>query len=99
MQQAAASYEAARACMLRRAQEYRGMHSVMVAAQVTLVPYLIDNPGVGYVQARWAFTNPDESYLTKARQCMSSLLPRLTAAGGITDVWHAVCRRTCCKLL
>ena len=34
---------------------------------MTLVPYLIDNPGIGYVQARWAFTNPDESYLTKVR--------------------------------
>jgi beta-mannan synthase len=31
------------------------------------VPYLIDNPEVGYVQARWTFANPDESYLTKAR--------------------------------
>ena len=29
------------------------------------VPYLIDNPEVGYVQARWTFANPDESYLTK----------------------------------
>ena len=32
------------------------------------VPYLIDNPEVGYVQARWTFTNPDESYLTKAQE-------------------------------
>lgn len=32
-----------------------------------MVPYLMDNPGIGYVQARWAFTNPEESYLTKAR--------------------------------
>ena len=29
------------------------------------MPYLIDNPEVGYVQARWVFANPDESYLTK----------------------------------
>ena len=29
------------------------------------VPYLIDNPEVGYVQTRWIFANPDESYLTK----------------------------------
>ncbi len=29
------------------------------------VPYLIDNPEVGYVQTRWVFANPDESYLTK----------------------------------
>ena len=31
------------------------------------MPYLIDNPEVGYVQTRWVFVNPDESYLTKAR--------------------------------
>jgi hypothetical protein len=34
--------------------------------QTNVVPYLIDNPRVGFVQARWAFTNPEESYLTKA---------------------------------
>ena len=33
--------------------------------QLLTVPYLIDNPEVGYVQARWTFANPDESYLTK----------------------------------
>jgi hypothetical protein len=33
--------------------------------QTSTVPYLIDNPEVGYVQARWVFANPDESYLTK----------------------------------
>ena len=32
------------------------------------VPYLIDNPEVGYVQSRWTFANPDESYLTKAQE-------------------------------
>ena len=32
------------------------------------VPYLIDNPEVGYVQTRWVFANPDESYLTKAQE-------------------------------
>lgn len=32
------------------------------------VPYLIDNPEVGYVQARWTFANPNESYLTKAQE-------------------------------
>ncbi|KAK9837515.1 hypothetical protein WJX81_008081 [Elliptochloris bilobata] len=32
------------------------------------VPYLIDNPEVGYVQTRWVFVNPDESYLTKAQE-------------------------------
>ena len=34
-------------------------------AQTQTVPYLIDNPEVGYVQTRWVFVNPDESYLTK----------------------------------
>ena len=31
------------------------------------VPYLITNPRVGFVQARWTFLNPDETFLTKAR--------------------------------
>ena len=45
----------------------KNVHGRFPAAQVTLVPYLMDNQGIGYVQARWAFANPDESYLTKAR--------------------------------
>lgn len=36
------------------------------APQVRTVPYLVDNPQVGFVQARWAFTNAEESFLTKA---------------------------------
>ena len=40
--------------------------------QMQIVPYLVDNPEVGYVQARWVFANPDESYLTKVQ-----LLPSL----------------------
>ncbi|KAI3430675.1 hypothetical protein D9Q98_005265 [Chlorella vulgaris] len=32
------------------------------------LPYLISNPQVGYVQSRWVFTNPQESYLTKAQE-------------------------------
>ena len=32
------------------------------------IPYLQGNPNVGYVQTRWVFTNPDESYLTKAQE-------------------------------
>ena len=39
-------------------------------AQVNVVPYLIDNPSIGFVQARWTFTNPEESYLTKAGPLM-----------------------------
>ncbi len=38
------------------------------ALQMQTVPYLIDNPEVGYVQTRWIFANPDESYLTKAQE-------------------------------
>eukprot|EP00210_Caulerpa_lentillifera_P004084 g3897.t1 len=33
-----------------------------------LVPYLHLNDSIGYVQARWTFTNPEESYLTKAQE-------------------------------
>jgi len=29
------------------------------------VPYLVGNSEIGYVQTRWTFTNPEESYLTK----------------------------------
>ena len=36
-----------------------------VVLQLLTVPYLIDNPEVGYVQTRWIFANPDESYLPK----------------------------------
>ena len=37
------------------------------AVQMRTVPYLVDNPQVGFVQARWAFTNSEESFLTKVR--------------------------------
>ena len=39
-----------------------------MCVQMQTVPYLIDNPEVGYVQTRWIFANPDESYLTKAQE-------------------------------
>ena len=42
--------------------------------QTLTVPYLIDNPEVGYVQTRWDFANPDESYLTKVH-CLPCLSP------------------------
>lgn len=42
-----------------------------VVLQLLTVPYLIDNPEVGYVQTRWIFANPDESYLTKVCTCAS----------------------------
>lgn len=35
---------------------------------VRTVPYLVHNDDVGYVQARWVFENPEESYLTKAQE-------------------------------
>lgn len=33
-----------------------------------MVPYIHCNDDIGYVQARWVFTNPEESYLTKAQE-------------------------------
>ena len=42
--------------------------SCLLRLQMQTVPYLIDNPEVGYVQTRWVFANPDESYLTKAQE-------------------------------
>ena len=39
------------------------------------VPYLVGNADIGYVQTRWVFTNPEESYLTK----VLFLLPPLTS--------------------
>ena len=44
------------------------MFGACVLLQMQTVPYLIDNPEVGYVQTRWIFANPDESYLTKAQE-------------------------------
>lgn len=41
------------------------INDAWISVQTSTVPYLIDNPEVGYVQARWVFANPDESYLTK----------------------------------
>eukprot|EP01026_Neomeris_dumetosa_P001823 TRINITY_DN1046_c0_g1_i1.p1 TRINITY_DN1046_c0_g1~~TRINITY_DN1046_c0_g1_i1.p1 ORF type:complete len:515 (-),score=43.63 TRINITY_DN1046_c0_g1_i1:1096-2640(-) len=32
------------------------------------VPYIHSNSHIGYVQARWIFTNPDESLLTRAQE-------------------------------
>ena len=39
----------------------------------------VGNPEIGYVQTRWVFTNPEESYLTKVifvRSCIGSILYR-----------------------
>lgn len=47
----------------------RGTISACLCMQLETVPYLIDNPEVGYVQARWIFANPDECYLTKVTLC------------------------------
>lgn len=43
------------------------------------VPYLIGNAEIGYVQTRWTFTNPEESYLTKVRRGPSHPLSRVRA--------------------
>ena len=33
-----------------------------------LVPYLMGSPELGYVQARWTFTNPTETLLTRSQE-------------------------------
>lgn len=43
------------------------------------VPYLVGNADIGYVQTRWVFTNPEESYLTKVR--LHAALSTLDTAG------------------
>jgi len=66
------------------------------------VPYLEGNPTVGYVQARWVFTNPDESYLTKAQEVSLNYHMRCeqyihSATGsffnfnGTAGVWRRAC--------
>ena len=76
---AAALVLSCRSFALRVTKVYvrRSISKVMYAMQVLTVPYLIDNPEVGYVQARWTFANPDESYLTKVRAAVpcSARLP------------------------
>lgn len=62
------AYSPSDASMLRWAGSSFSFRVLRVACvvQMIMVPWLIDNPSIGYVQARWAFTNPEESYLTKA---------------------------------
>jgi beta-mannan synthase len=66
------------------------------------VPYLEGNPRVGYVQARWVFSNPEESYLTKAQEVSLNYHMRCeqyahSATGsffnfnGTAGVWRAAC--------
>lgn len=69
------------------------------------VPYLEGNPTVGYVQTRWVFTNPDESYLTKAQEVSLNYHMRCeqfthSATGsffnfnGTAGVWRRACIET-----
>lgn len=37
---------------------------------MNMVPYIHSNDDVGYVQARWVFTNPEESLLTKVSKAV-----------------------------
>jgi beta-mannan synthase len=66
------------------------------------VPYLEGNLRVGYVQARWVFSNPEESYLTKAQEVSLNYHMRCeqyahSATGsffnfnGTAGVWRADC--------
>lgn len=69
--------------------------TLFLLLQTLTVPYLIDNPEVGYVQTRWVFANPDESYLTKVHflPCFSTfaltlqlhaLIDSVKASGHVT---------------
>jgi len=69
------------------------------------VPWLEGNPTVGYVQSRWVFTNPDESYLTKAQEVSLNYHMRCeqfthSATGsffnfnGTAGVWRRACIET-----
>jgi beta-mannan synthase len=69
------------------------------------VPWLEGNPSVGYVQTRWVFTNPDESYLTKAQEVSLNYHMRCeqfthSATGsffnfnGTAGVWRRACIET-----
>jgi len=49
-------------------QRYTCAHDMTSSPQMRTVPYLVDNPRVGFVQARWTFLNAEESFLTKARR-------------------------------
>lgn len=66
------------------------------------VPYLEGNHAVGYVQARWVFTNPDESYLTKSQevslnyhmcceQYIHSAFGSFFNFNGTAGVWRIAC--------
>lgn len=66
------------------------------------IPYLEGNPEVGYVQARWVFTNPEESYLTKAQevslnyhmcceQYTHSAMGSFFNFNGTAGVWRRAC--------
>ena len=59
--------------------------------QVNVVPYLIDNPNIGFVQARWTFTNPEESYLTKAGLPLSNSLLHICTMPSLQVVLLQVC--------
>lgn len=69
------------------------------------IPYLEGNPDVGYVQSRWVFTNPQESYLTKAQEVSLNYHMKCeqythSAAGsffnfnGTAGVWRCACIET-----
>lgn len=69
------------------------------------VPYLEGNPEVGYVQTRWVFTNPEESYLTKAQevslnyhmrceQYTHSAMGSFFNFNGTAGVWRLACIET-----
>ena len=69
------------------------------------IPYLEGNADVGYVQTRWTFLNPNESYLTKAQEISLNFHVKCEqyvhfASGsffnfnGTAGVWRRECIRT-----
>lgn len=69
----------------------RGSESTRAGgAQTQTVPYLIDNPEVGYVQTRWVFVNPDESYLTKVGRLRGGGSGRHASFGGVATLFWLV---------
>ena len=61
--------------------------------QTLTIPYLVENPEVGYVQARWIFANPDESYLTKVSFLLSFHAPPLSCCRSFKSRFMSIANR------
>lgn len=76
--------------MIHRSPRLQHYSQPDVCLQTLTVPYLIDNPEVGYVQTRWIFANPDESYLTKVTLLAACIqwCPRKAPTQHISSIPH-----------